>query len=209
MCPSCLLLEGGAPSIHQTNSWQFPNISMSSWESVYLTEKNWWPLSYCHCFSSELNSLSGYFEIFWKKGRRTWTRIILEMYVSVTWFSGLWAYIFQCGTWDVNSVINSQPSKVVSLIFLACSRWTKYLCWLCSSVFCWWCWMLVDCLLVLVEILSSSFDSYYPFSRSEVHIVSDEQPCEWYFRAENPCAVNCGSARKLYVGTILLTMELS
>lgn len=49
----------------------------------------------------------------------------------------------------------------------------------------------MDCLLVLVEILSSSFDSYYPFSRCEVHVVSDEQPWEWYFRAENPCAVNC------------------
>lgn len=36
----------------------------------------------------------------------------------------------------------------------------------------------VVCLLVLVEILSSNFDSNSPFQRSEVHIVSDEHPCE-------------------------------
>lgn len=54
----------------------------------------------------------------------------------------------------------------------------------------------VGCLLFLVEMLCSNFDSNFLFfSRSEVHIGSDEQACEPFFRAENPHIAKCVSAR--------------
>lgn len=180
---------------------------------MYLTEKNGNRCPTVIAF--HLSLILWFFEIFCKKEGERGQKIILEMHVSVTWLSGLWVYIFQCSTCDINSVINSQSSEVIFFnfyfYFFVYQMHTMNEMSLLVMLFC--------VLLMMLDVSRLSAGPGWNIKQQLWFILSFfkvwSTRCFWWaalgmvFQSRKSlCCKLCGSARKSHVGTTILTVEL-